>query len=167
MQKWSGKEVQDPTYLSPVAGHLSETSALSSLTWLIKRLMKWATPRRIIGKYRVQTQPIAKLKIQAALSIVVRGYRVQTQRVEKSKIQAAPGIVIQRYKVQTQLVERSEIQAAPRIVIRGYVVQNQLVVQQRGVAAELEIIARDTMDASDDSLGNDLKGVSGVLARTR
>ena len=131
MQKWSGKEVQDPTYLSPVAGHLSETSALSSLTWLIKRLMKW----------------------------------VQTQLVEKSKIQAAPGIVIQRYKVQTQLVERSEIQAAPRIVIRGYVVQNQQMVQQRGVAAELEIIARDTIDASDDSLGNDLKGVRGCVKR--
>ena len=27
--------------------------------------------------------------------------------------------------------------------------------------------ARDTMDTSDDSLGNDLKGVSGVLTRTR
>ena len=144
MQKWSGKEVQGHTYSSPAAGHLSETSALSSLTWLIKRLMKWATPRRIIGKYRVQTQPIVKLKIQAALRIVV-----------------------QRYKVQTQLVERSEIQAAPRIVIRGYVVQNQPMVQQRGVAAELEIIARDTIDTSDDSLGNDLKGVSGVLTRTR
>ena len=106
-----------------------------------------------------------KLKIQAALRIVVWGYRVQTQRVEKSKIQAAPRIVIQRYKVQTQLVERSEIQAAPRIVIRGYVVQNQQMVQQRGVAAELEIIARDTMDTSDDSLGNDLKGVRGCVKR--
>ena len=144
MQKWSGKEVQGLTYSSPEAGHLSETSALSSPTWLIKRLMKWATPRRIIGKYRVQTQPIVKLKIQAALRIVVQGYRVQTQLVEKSKIQAAPRIVIQRYAV-----------------------QNQLIVQRRGVAAELEIIARDTMDASDDSLGNDLKGVSGVLTRTR
>ena len=75
---------------------------------------------------------------------IIRKYRVQTQPIEKSKIQAAPGIVIQRYKV-----------------------QNQLVVQQRGVAAELEIIASDTIDASDDSLGNDLKGVSGALAGAR
>ena len=88
---------------------------------MIKRLKKWETPRRIIGRYRVQTQLIEKLKIQAT----------------------------------------------PRIIIQRYAVQNQLMVQRRGVAAELEIIARDTMDASDDSLGNDLKGVSGVLARTR
>ena len=144
MQKWSGKEVQGLTYSSPEAGHLSETSALSSLTWLIKRLKKWETPRRIIGRYRVQTQLI-----------------------EKSKIQAAPRIAIQRYGVQTQLVEKSKIQAAPRIVIQGYVVQNQLMVQRRGVAAVLEIIANDTMDTSEDSIGNDLKGVSGVLTRAR
>ena len=154
-------------YSSLEPGRLLETSALSSLTWLIKRLMKWATPRRIIGKYRVQTQPIVKLKIQVAPGNVVQGYKVQTRLVEKSKVQAAPRVVIRRYKVQTRLVERSKIQAAPRIVIQGYAVQNQLMVQRRGVAAVLEIIARDTMDASDDSLGNDLKGVSGVLARTR
>ena len=65
------------------------------------------------------------------------------------------------------------IQTSPRRpmkktkVIRRFRVQNQLMVQQRGVAAELEIIARDTMDASDDSLGNDLKGVSGALAGAR
>ena len=131
-------------------GRLLETFVLSSVTQLLKTWNKQTSPRRkkmktrIIRKYRVQTQPIAKLKIQAAPRNVVQGYRVQTQLVEKSKIQAAPGIAIQRYKV-----------------------QNQLVVQQRGVAAELEIIARDTMDTSDDSLGNDLKGVSGALAGAR
>ena len=128
-------------YSGPEPGLLLEMSVSSSVIQWLKTRNKQTS---IIGKYRVQTQPIVKLKIQAALKIVV-----------------------QRYKVQTQLVERSEIQAAPRIVVRGYVVQNQLVVQQRGVAAELEIIASDTIDASDDSLGNDLKGVSGVLTRTR
>ena len=128
-------------YSGPEPGLLLEMSVSSSVIQWLKTWNKQTSPRR---KYRVQTQPIVKLKIQVA-----------------------PGNVVQGYKVQTQLVERSKIQAAPRIVIRGYVVRNQLVVQQRGVAAELEIIARDTMDTSDDSLGNDLKGVSGAPTRTR
>ena len=149
-------------YSGPEPGLSLEMSVSSSGIQWLKTWNKQTSPRR---KYRVQTQPIVKLKIQAAPGNVVQGYKVQTRLVEKSKVQAAPRVVIRRYKVQTRLVERSKIQAAPRIVIRGYVVQNQLVVQQRGVAAELEIIARDTIDASDDSLGNDLKGVRGCVKR--
>ena len=158
-------------YSGPEPGLLLEMSVSSSVIQWLKTWNKQTSPRRkkmktrIIRKYRVQTQPIVKLKIQVAPGNVVQGYKVQTRLVEKSKVQAAPRVVIRRYKVQTRLVERSKIQAAPRIVIRGYVVQDQQMVQQRGVAAELEIIARDTMDTSDDSLGNDLKGVRGCVKR--
>ena len=90
-------------YSGPEPGLSLEMPVSSSGIQWLKTWNKQTSPRR---KYRVQTQPIVKLKIQAALKIVV-----------------------QRYKVQTQLVERSEIQAAPRIVVRGYVVQNQQMVQ--------------------------------------